>query len=262
MTESSETLGQVLESAPQSRAVFPLRTVLFPGAVMQLVIFEPRYLDMVSNCLSNQIPFIVCRMIKGNEVGQPAEYDPIGTFAHIIDFDKRADGVLTIKVQGGLRVCVADHKVLSDGLIVSEQFRLLPEVEDIDLPEETFPLQDLLSKLAKLPEVDITLEPVNINSAEYVVHQLAQLLPIELEFKQFLLEQSDAYDKCLALFDQLLEESGEFDDESTDEEYEESEYEVSDFEEPDNEESGYEESDNNHTKRKSSSSDDSDDNDS
>lgn len=220
MVDSTEAPDAKLDSADQQRAVFPLRTVLFPGAIMQLVIFEPRYLDMVSYCLSHQVPFIVCRMIKGNEVGEAADFDPIGTFAHIIDFDKREDGVLTIKVRGGLRVCVAEHSVLSDGLIVSEQYRLLPEVEDIDLPEDVFPLQDLLTKLAKLPEVDIELEPVNINSAEYVVHQLAQLLPIELEFKQYLLEQSDAYDKCLALFDQLLEESNEAAEDDFEFEYE------------------------------------------
>ncbi|MEM7003912.1 MAG: LON peptidase substrate-binding domain-containing protein, partial [Pseudomonadota bacterium] len=35
-------------------ALFPLRTVLFPGGVLPLRIFEPRYIDMIGNCMRNE----------------------------------------------------------------------------------------------------------------------------------------------------------------------------------------------------------------
>lgn len=194
------------------RAIFPLKTVLFPGAVMQLVIFEPRYLDMVSRCMSEQVPFIVSRMTNGREVGNPAEFEPIGTFAHIIDFDKRDDGVLTIKVRGGERVCVLEHELQNDQLLISDHYQILPDASDTELPSSVAPLCELLTKLAKLPEVDIAVDTANLASADYVVNQLAQLLPIELDFKQHLLEEQDALNKAVALYNQLLEDADEDDD--------------------------------------------------
>lgn len=37
--------------------LFPLNTVLFPGGSLSLRIFEPRYLQMVADCLRNEQPF-------------------------------------------------------------------------------------------------------------------------------------------------------------------------------------------------------------
>jgi hypothetical protein len=46
---------------PDPLPLFPLRTVLFPGALLGLKIFEARYLDLVSECLRTQQPFgVIC----------------------------------------------------------------------------------------------------------------------------------------------------------------------------------------------------------
>ena len=52
--------------------LFPLNTVLFPQGILQLRIFEPRYLDMVSESLTTGGPFGICLISHGNEVGAPA----------------------------------------------------------------------------------------------------------------------------------------------------------------------------------------------
>ena len=41
----------------QGVPIFPLRTILFPGSKLPLRIFEPRYLDMISNCLAKEKGF-------------------------------------------------------------------------------------------------------------------------------------------------------------------------------------------------------------
>jgi hypothetical protein len=193
--------------ALNQRAIFPLNTVLFPGASMHLVIFEPRYLDMVSFCLRHDIPFIVSRIVEGMEVGQSSAFERIGCFAHIVDFDQREDGMLTIKIRGGNRVCVLDSQVDQQYLNLSTNYRVLPEVDDIWLPEEVTPLKELLLKLARLPEVEINIVEGSLDSAEFIVHQLAQILPLDLEFKQYLLEENDSFEKCMALFNQLISDS-------------------------------------------------------
>ena len=60
--------------------IFPLGTVLFPGGPLPLWIFEPRYLDMVSECLRSERPFGVCLIRSGSEVGEPTPWcaSPIG----------------------------------------------------------------------------------------------------------------------------------------------------------------------------------------
>ena len=53
--------------------IFPLNTVLFPGGVLPLRIFEARYMDMARDCLAGERPFGVCLITEGKEVGEAAE---------------------------------------------------------------------------------------------------------------------------------------------------------------------------------------------
>jgi Lon protease-like protein len=64
--------------------LFPLNTVLFPGAKLQLHVFEPRYKQMIAECLDEGEAFGVCLIREGNEAGDP-DVDPheVGTTAEI-----------------------------------------------------------------------------------------------------------------------------------------------------------------------------------
>lgn len=64
--------------------LFPLNAVLFPGAVLNLHIFEPRYKRMISDCLEEGVPFGVALIREGDEAGDPdaMPYD-VGTTAEI-----------------------------------------------------------------------------------------------------------------------------------------------------------------------------------
>ena len=61
--------------------IFPLGTVLFPGAALPLKIFEQRYLEMTKTCLRDNRPFGVCLIREGREVGDPALPEAIGCLA-------------------------------------------------------------------------------------------------------------------------------------------------------------------------------------
>ena len=64
-------------------ALFPLNVVLFPGGLLSLRIFEPRYLRMVSECLREQRPFAVAAIVAGSEAGGVASTAASGTLAKI-----------------------------------------------------------------------------------------------------------------------------------------------------------------------------------
>src|SRR5215213_566751 len=100
--------------------LFPLNTVIFPGGMLPLRIFEPRYLDMVSNCLRNDTGFGVCLIKRGRETGQPAEIFTIGTLCKIVDWATLPDGLLGVTAQGERKIKVMASRVQSDHLLVGQ----------------------------------------------------------------------------------------------------------------------------------------------
>ena len=80
--------------------LFPLNTVLFPGMVLPLQIFEPRYLKMVARCLSDEGCFGVVLIREGGEVGPTAVPYEVGTLARIQSVDKEPGGTLHIVAVG------------------------------------------------------------------------------------------------------------------------------------------------------------------
>ena len=75
---------------PSTLPLFPLKTVLFPGGVLPLKVFEQRYITMTKACLKDDSPFGVCLLTQGDEVFANAAaaraglaFAPIGTLTRI-----------------------------------------------------------------------------------------------------------------------------------------------------------------------------------
>ncbi len=84
--------------------LFPLgEVVLFPGMSLPLQIFEPRYRQLVTECLEDDEPFGVVLIREGDEVGDGAIPYDIGTTARIISAATRPDGVVQIAATGERR---------------------------------------------------------------------------------------------------------------------------------------------------------------
>ncbi len=83
--------------------LFPLGTVLFPGMMLPLHIFEPRYREMINRCLDEKLPFGVVLIRDGKEVGGQATPHTIGTAARITRVDRKPDGRMDIVAVGTKR---------------------------------------------------------------------------------------------------------------------------------------------------------------
>ena len=130
--------------------LFPLDTVLFPGCVLDLQIFEARYLDMVSACMRRGEGFGVVAILEGREVGEAASrFSTLGCEAVIRDFQQRSNGLLGIRVEGVRRLRVGAVAVRPDQLTLAE-VDWLEECEDAPLLAEHADLAALLGALAVL----------------------------------------------------------------------------------------------------------------
>ena len=107
----------------QLLALFPLNTVLFPGATLPLHIFEPRYRQMINRCMELKQPFGVVLIREGEEVGGPAaEPYLVGTTAVILNALRFPDGQMLISTQGKQRFHVAHIIERDPYLVASVQF--------------------------------------------------------------------------------------------------------------------------------------------
>lgn len=109
----------------QKLPLFPLNTVLFPGAPLTLHIFEERYREMISYCLEHNTPFGVVLIREGSEVGGTASHYDIGTRVQINASVRLEDGRMLIATNGQRRFRV-HYPVQREPYLVAS-VSLLPE---------------------------------------------------------------------------------------------------------------------------------------
>src|SRR5437588_780370 len=77
--------------------LFPLNAVLFPHMPLPLHVFEPRYRQMIADCLEEGHSFGVVAIREGSETGPTTPYD-VGTLAKIVHIDRLEDGRMNLLV--------------------------------------------------------------------------------------------------------------------------------------------------------------------
>ena len=104
--------------------LFPLNTVLFPGQLLPLHIFEPRYRQMIGECIQHGQAFGVVLIRSGEEVGEAAEPVEVGTTAQIVQVESVADNRMNILCVGKARFRIVD--LLRDKPYLSGHVELWP----------------------------------------------------------------------------------------------------------------------------------------
>ena len=171
--------------------LFPLSTVLFPGCVLDLQIFEARYLDMIARCMKQGTGFGVVCILDGREVGDaPQDIARIGCEALIRDFQQQDNGLLGIRVEGGRRFEVLSTELQRDQLLLAE-VEWLEEVSEQPLQEEDQDLLALLKALAEHPMVAALNMSTEVAGQQSLANQLAYLLPFAEADKIELLQVDD-----------------------------------------------------------------------
>jgi Lon protease-like protein len=189
--------------------LFPLHTVLFPDGPLSLRVFEPRYLDMVSECLRNEQPFGVCLIQSGHEAGEAASPHLTGTFAHIVDWQRGDDGLLSISARGEQRFHVQDTRVEPNQLLRGTVQPLSPEPE-ARLPDDCRYMNDVLDQIFEHSADVYETLPKHPDDASWVGYRLAEILSLPLVRRQYFLELEDPLLRLTQL-DQIMRAMSESD---------------------------------------------------
>ncbi len=199
--------------------LFPLKTVLFPGSVLPLRVFETRYVDMVRERMKANAPFGVVAIRDGSEVGRAAEPYSVGTLAHIIEWDMPEFGVLLLNTQGGERFRILETRTQPSQLLEARTVALIDD--DSDAPDigDSLPLcanvlRVLIADLQQRAQeedderfISPFPEPHRLDDPGWVADRWADMLPVSLAEKQALLEMTNARERLLQV-EQYLRTNG------------------------------------------------------
>lgn len=209
-----------------SLPLFPLGTVLFPGGLLPLQIFEVRYLDMIKKCHKAGAPFGIVSLTQGSEVRRPSALDQpsgdgfanetfnnIGTLATIAEMTSPQPGLLVIRCIGTQRFDITHREKLKHGLWIAHVTRL-DDDQAVPIPED---LKDVANSLGKLiqslqargvPEDHLPLlPPYQLEDCGWVANRWCELLPIQPELKQRLMTLDNPLLR-LELVSDILERTG------------------------------------------------------
>lgn len=200
-----------------SLPLFPLGSVLFPGGVLALRVFEVRYLDMVRKCHQAGAPFGVVALTQGSEVrqaGAPEEqFNDVGTLATIEQLDSPQPGLITLLCHGSQRFRITQRSHLPHGLWVADVAHIEPDLP-IPVPEDlqktSTALTQVLHRLQQRePSTPLAIAPTaaQLDDCGWVANRWCELLPVPLALKQRLMELENPLMR-LELVGDVLERTG------------------------------------------------------
>jgi uncharacterized protein len=170
-------------------ALFPLNTIVFPGGILPLQIFEQRYLTLVKDCMKQQTGFVIVLISEGKEVGAAPQIYCTGCYVEVIDWESLPNGLLGISIQAKYRVRLSNSTVRDDGLLLAEATPFESTLDNNPpLPKAFAPLPDTLKQLLNHPFAQQYKDKVDFSSTADICYRLSELLPISNKQKQLLLE--------------------------------------------------------------------------
>jgi Lon protease-like protein len=156
--------------------LFPLELVLLPGTPLPLHIFEPRYKEMIAECISAEAPFGVVRAFDEGIA-------EVGCTAEIITVTKEyPDGRMDLVCEGRKRFEVL--KVNRDRSFLRAEVLIVPDDPEVAVQDERAKAVQLHLEILSLAGAIQDLSAADQNQLSFY---LAGSLPLDLDFKQKLL---------------------------------------------------------------------------
>lgn len=179
--------------------LFPLGTVLFPGALLPLQLFELRYLQMIGECERLGTGFGVVTLTRGREVHRPGaaveQFEAMGTRVRIERIERPQPGLVMVWCRGVEKFRIQATQQRSDGLWQGQVQPLPPEPAvqvPPDLEHLSVLMQETLTRLSAQPGmVPLWAEAWRLQDCSWLSHRWGELLPLPLPMKYRLFALSE-----------------------------------------------------------------------
>ncbi len=179
---------------PNKIPVFPLSNfIIFPNTTVPLNIFEPRYIQMVDDCMKGNRLIGIVQPKRTGELKKPNLYE-VGCVGKITSFNETEDGRYLIVINGICRYQIIDElendKLYRECKINFENFindlseNKNEEIKNSDVKSVFNDLKILFKKQGYL----INWKDIEKQSLDKTINTLAMASPFSLEEKQMLLE--------------------------------------------------------------------------
>lgn len=168
--------------------LFPLSTILYPGGVLHLQIFEVRYLDLMRRCLREKTPFGVISLLDGAEVRNPSEkvvLAEVGTLANIDHCEALSPALLKINSTGTQRFKLHSYEQEKSGLWMG-QIELLTEDPVVEIPDYLRESAETMAEVIRSieqqgrdPNELPFKSPYLLNDCSWVANRWCEILPLD-----------------------------------------------------------------------------------
>ena len=177
---------------PNTIPIFPLKgVVMFPDTYLPLNIFEPRYLKMIDNAISNEHRLIgMIQPKNSNESEEKSIFYRVGCAGKIIKFEETDDNRYLITLKGLSRFNLVSEKTndknFREAYINWENFS-----KDLNITEKSSDFSTLkitLKKYFKSKKIRANMDAIDTFNDYNFVDQITMICPFEDNEKQLLLE--------------------------------------------------------------------------
>ena len=181
---------------PNKIPIFPLSNfIIFPNTTVPLNIFEPRYIQMVDDCMKGNRLIGIVQPKKTGDLKKPNLYE-VGCIGKITNFNETEDGRYLIALNGICRYKIVNElandklyrecKINFDNYINDLKENNKEEIKFADLKLIFNDLKNLFKKQGYL----INWKDLEKQTLYQTINTLSMVSPFSLEEKQILLETS------------------------------------------------------------------------
>jgi len=184
-----------MNNLPKKIPVFPLSNfIIFPKTAVPLNIFEPRYVDMVNDCMkSNKLIGMVQPKKQKNNTKENDELHEVGCLGKITSFKEIEDNRFLIELKGVIRFKIL-NEITSDKKYREFEISFQDYLDDLNDEKVELKFSDLelifrdLKDLFQKRGFIINWKELEKQSLDETINALAMASPFTLEEKQALLE--------------------------------------------------------------------------
>ena len=188
------------EELPTKIPVFPLNNfIIFPGTTVPLNIFEPRYIEMVDECMKGNRIIGMIQPRKTGNIKNPDLYE-VGCAGKITSFNETDDGRYLIIINGICRFRIL-NEAKNQKLFREFNIKFDEYFDDFESKEKEIKFSDLnlifdnLKELFKKKGYEINWKELKKQSLDKTINTLSMASPFSLEEKQVLLESQNLFSR-------------------------------------------------------------------